>query len=99
MLIHLWCGRPGFNPWDGKIPWRRERLPTPVFWPGEVHGIAELARLGDFHFHEYYKAIKTRKSCHLWQSWINLEGIMLSEITQREIQILYDLTYMWNHGI
>ena len=22
----------------GKIPWRRERLPTPVFWPGELHG-------------------------------------------------------------
>ena len=21
--------------WVGKIPWRRERLPTPVFWPGE----------------------------------------------------------------
>ena len=21
----------------GKIPWRRERLPTPVFWPGEFH--------------------------------------------------------------
>ena len=20
--------------WVGKIPWRRERLPTPVFWPG-----------------------------------------------------------------
>ena len=20
---HLQCGRPGFNPWDGKIPWRR----------------------------------------------------------------------------
>ena len=27
--------RPGFNPWIGKIPWRRERLPSPVFWPGE----------------------------------------------------------------
>ena len=24
--------------WVGKIPWRRERLPTPVFWPGELHG-------------------------------------------------------------
>ena len=24
--------------WIGKIPWRRERLPTPVFWPGEFHG-------------------------------------------------------------
>ena len=22
----------------GKIPWRRERLPTPVFLPGEFHG-------------------------------------------------------------
>ena len=21
-----------------KIPWRKERLPTPVFWPGEFHG-------------------------------------------------------------
>ena len=20
-------------------PWRRERLPTPIFWPGEVHGL------------------------------------------------------------
>ena len=25
------CGRPGFAPWVGKIPWRRERLATPVF--------------------------------------------------------------------
>ena len=24
-----------FEPQVGKIPWRRERLPTPVFWPGE----------------------------------------------------------------
>ena len=27
----LQCRRPGFDPWVGKIPWRRERLPTPVF--------------------------------------------------------------------
>ena len=31
--------RPGFNPWVGKIPWRRESLPTPVSWPGEFHGL------------------------------------------------------------
>ena len=31
--------RPGFDPWVGKIPWRRKRLPTPVFWPGEFHGL------------------------------------------------------------
>ena len=28
-----------FDPWVGKTPWRRERLPTPVFWPGEFHGL------------------------------------------------------------
>ena len=33
----LQCGRPGFDPRVGKIPWRRERLPTPVFWPAEFH--------------------------------------------------------------
>ena len=33
------CRRRGFKPWVGKIPWRRERLPTPVFWPGEFHGL------------------------------------------------------------
>ena len=27
-----------FDPWVGKVPWRRERLPTPVFWPVEFHG-------------------------------------------------------------
>ena len=37
--FRLQCRRPGFDPWVGKIPWRRERLPTPVFWPGEFHGL------------------------------------------------------------
>ena len=27
-----------FNPWVGKIPWRRAWQPTPVFSPGESHG-------------------------------------------------------------
>ena len=36
---NLQCRRPGFEPWAGKIPWRRERLPTPVFWPGKFHGL------------------------------------------------------------
>ena len=29
----------GFDPWVGKIPWRREELFTPVFWTGEFHGL------------------------------------------------------------
>ena len=35
--VCLQCGRLGFSPWVGKIPGRRERLPTPVFWSGELH--------------------------------------------------------------
>ena len=38
-----WCGRPGFSPWVGKILWRRDWLPTPVFLPGEFHRQRSLA--------------------------------------------------------
>ena len=41
--ICLQCRRLGFNPWVGKIPWRRERLPTPIFLLGELHGERSLA--------------------------------------------------------
>ena len=40
--IHLQCRRPRFYPWVGKIPWRREWLPTPVSLPGESHGQRSL---------------------------------------------------------
>ena len=36
-IICLQCRRPGFNPWFGKIPWRREWQPTPESLPGEFH--------------------------------------------------------------
>ena len=32
------CKRHGFNPWFGKIPWRRKWQPTPVFFPGKSYG-------------------------------------------------------------
>ena len=37
--IHLQYRKPGFDPCVGKIPWRRERLPTPVFWSRELQGL------------------------------------------------------------
>ena len=45
------------NPWVGKISWRRDKLPTPVFWSGEFNrlyspwGRKESTGLSDFHFH------------------------------------------------
>ena len=32
-----------FDPWVGKIPWRRNWQPTPVFLPGEFHRQRSLA--------------------------------------------------------
>ena len=35
--------RQGFDPWVGKIPWRRAWQPAPVLLPGESHGQTSLA--------------------------------------------------------
>ena len=37
------CRRHGFNPWVGKIPWRKEWEPSPVLLSGEFHGQRSLA--------------------------------------------------------
>ena len=34
-FLCLQCRKPRFDSWVGKILWRRELLPTPVFWPEE----------------------------------------------------------------
>ena len=34
--------RPEFNPWFGKIPWRKAWQPTAVFLPGGSHGQRSL---------------------------------------------------------
>ena len=40
--VCLQCGRPGFDPWVWKIPWRGKWQPTSVFLPGESHGWRSL---------------------------------------------------------
>ena len=49
LRICLQCGRPGFDPQVGKIPWRRERLPTPVFrgFPGGSAGKESVCNVED----------------------------------------------------
>ena len=46
------CGRPGFDLWFGKIPWRRERLPSLVFLPGESHGQRSLVSYSPWYHQE-----------------------------------------------
>ena len=41
--VHLSSRRCGFDPWVGKILWRRKWQPTPVFLPGIPHSRRSLA--------------------------------------------------------
>ena len=45
---------------------------------------------------EYYSVIKNKELLPFVTTWMDLEGIMLSEMSDRDRQVLYDLTYMWN---
>ena len=45
---------------------------------------------------KHYSAIKKNGILPFAATWMDLEGILLSEISQRERQILYDIAYMWN---
>ena len=84
----------GFNPWVGKIPWRRERLPPPVFWPGEFHGLYSPwgRKESDFHFHFhqcYNKLLQIQ--CHdtdllLYSSRSQRSKVGLSRLTVRHQQ-------------
>ena len=47
----------GIDPWVRKIPWRRKWPPTPVFLPGEFHGVAKSQTWLSTHVCMYYPKI------------------------------------------
>ena len=60
--ICLRCGRPRLDPWVGKMPWRRERLPIP--WteePGRLQFMGSQSRtqLGNYHCTRFFKGFYT----------------------------------------
>ena len=58
-------GEPGFDPWVGKITWRREELPTLVFLPGESHGQRSLVGDSPWGRKESDMSEQLTLSCHL----------------------------------
>ena len=64
------CGRRRshrFDPWVGKIPWRRKWQPTPIFLPGKSHGQWSLAGcspggLKESDMTEYARTIRNKAS-------------------------------------
>ena len=45
---------------------------------------------------EYYSSIKKNGIMSFAATWMDLEIIILSEVTQVERQIPYGITYVWN---
>ena len=69
--ICLQCRRPGFNPWVGKISWRREWLPTPVFLPGESYGERSLVGYSPWGHKELDTTEWLTLSLSLFKDWSN----------------------------
>ena len=71
------AGRPGFNPWVGKLPWRRKWHPTAVLLPGKSHGwrslvgyspwgLKELDTTERLHFTSLKSYLRTRERETEW---------------------------------
>ena len=44
---------------------------------------------------EYYSAVKKKEILTFAATWMDLKGIMLSEMSDRKRHRLYDITYTW----
>ena len=75
--------RHGFDPWVGKIPWRRAWQSTPVFLAGESHGQRSLMVT-------VYREAKSRTqlkelSTHTWR--LDLECFGLEEVGKSDFAV------------
>ena len=92
----LQWGRPRLNPWVGKIPWRREKLHTPVFWPGKKWGHKELDTterpshcFSSSHIWMWELDHKESRALKNWCFWtVVLEKTLESPLDYKEIQPL-----------
>ena len=48
------------------------------------------------HTLEYYSAIKKSKIMPFAATWMDLEIVKLSEVSQTEKEVSYDIAYIWN---
>jgi len=65
--------------------WKQPKCPSTEEW---------IKKMWYIYTREYYSAIKRNKITPLAATWMNLEILILSEISQRKIS--YDITHTWN---
>ena len=106
--ICLQCERPGFDPWVGKVPWRRQWLPNPLFWPGEFQQSMRLQKVNwanllfTFTFHCAGVLKPGGKWAYIYIFSViarvnNLTQIFLTETTEGFLQwIINSMWVTWN---
>ena len=68
--------------------WKQPKCPSINEW---------IKKIWYIHTMEYFSTIKQKESLLFATTWMELQGIMLNEVSlDRERQILYSFTYMWN---
>ena len=81
----LWVGDPQFTV---ARTWKQLKRPLTDEW---------IKKMWYIYTREYYSAIKKNEIMPFAATWMELEIIMLSKVkSDRERQISYDITYMWN---
>ena len=64
--------------------WKESKCPSTEEWIRKIWYIYTM---------EYYSAIKKNEIMPFAATWMDLETVILSEVSQR--QISYDITYIW----
>ena len=82
----------GSVPRLGRSPGVRERLPTPVFWPGEFHGLYTPwgCRVGQdwMTFFFFYDSLSLKNKIPIFHKFVPIEPIPLWDIQLNAVHIL-----------
>ena len=66
--------------------WKQPKCPSTDEW----------VKMWHIYIMEYYSAIKKKNEIMPFAAaWMDLDHVMLTEMSDRERQMLYDITYMW----
>ena len=67
--------------------WKQPKCPLTEEW---------IKKMWYIYTTEYYSAIKKNETMPFVATWMDLEIIIISEISQTEKDKYHDITYMWN---
>ena len=79
--------RPGFDPWVGKLPWRKARQPTLVFLPGESPRTEEPGRL------------QSMGSQRVGHDWVTKHTYAQEHTYLQDTIIAYNIFLLWSDPV